>query len=362
MEKSTIDTLMVQKPQKTPIFFFCELCDFSCSNKNHFNRHLLTRKHLKKKSTKSTNIGPFKCKNCSKIYKQSQGLSRHKKMCKTKCNMNVTNVTKNVTNVTKSGMSKMKCPEAERSENLNAENKLLEKFNEFEKKLEEKDKRLEKKDEQIFSLINIIAKNGVGNTNANNNKSHNVNSLNTQNNNLTVNVYLNEHCKDAMNIKDFVEKVKVSLEDLQYTTDNGFAEGISNIFMKQLNDMKPTERPIHCTDAKRCKFYVKDENNDWKKDAENKKINKSISDITLKQIKMLKVWEGAHPYWNSNTILSMRRQEIICKIMGGRDMEDQSKNRKKIKQMIGETIKLKEAMAQITNAKNDVGKLLYLNK
>jgi hypothetical protein len=116
--------------------------------------------------------------------------------------------------------------------------------------------------------------------------------------------------------------------------------------MKQLNDMKPTERPIHCTDAKRCKFYVKDENNDWKKDAENKKIDKSISEITLKQIKMLKVWEGEHPSWNSNTILSMHRQEIICKIMGGRDMEDQAKNRKKIKQMIGETIKLKEAMAQ----------------
>jgi hypothetical protein len=161
-----------------------------------------------------------------------------------------------------------------------------------------------------------------------------------------VNVYLNEHCKDAMNIKDFVEKVKVSLEDLQYTTDNGFAQGISNIFMKQLNDMKPTERPIHCTDAKRCKFYVKDENNDWKKDAENKKINQSISDITLKQIKMLKVWEGDHPYWNSNTILSMHRQEIICKIMGGRDMEDQAKNRKKIKQLIGETIKLKDAMKE----------------
>ena len=118
--------------------------------------------------------------------------------------------------------------------------------------------------------------------------------------------------------------------------------------MKQLNDMKPTERPIHCTDAKRCKFYVKDENNDWKKDAENKKIDKSISDITLKQIKMLKVWEYAHSSWNSNTVLGMQRQEIICKIMGGRDMEDQAKNRKKIKQMIGETIKLKEAMAQVS--------------
>jgi hypothetical protein len=342
------------KVAKVAGLFNCEYCDYDTSKKHNLTKHKTTKKH-KLEVAKSSTINQFKCENCGKKYKRSQGLSKHKKKCETECIHDVSKVSKNVSNVSKSGMSKMKCPEAEMSENLSTENELLQKFNKLEK-------TIEKKDEQIFSLINIISKNGIGNTNSNNNnKSHNVNSLNTQNNNLTVNVYLNEHCKDAMNIKDFVEKVKVSLDDLQYTTDNGFAEGISNIFMKQLNDMKPTERPIHCTDAKRCKFYVKDENNDWKKDAENKKIDKSISDITFKQIKMLKVWEGANPSWNSNTILSMHRQEIICKIMGGRDMEDQAKNRKKIKQLIGETIKLKEAMAQITNVKNDVGELLYLD-
>ena len=378
--------------------YFCDICDFKCRAKFNYNRHLLTPKHIMKTSKKEKNACVFKCVNCGKGYKQSQGLSRHKKKCKNECNINVTNVTKNVTNVTKFEMSKMKCPESERSENsdnenlnnensdnenLNNENsdnenlsnensdnenlsnenlsnenlsnenmviKLVEKFDKVQKKFQEtvekKDQIIETQTCKLYQLMDFITKNGMSNINTNNNKSHNVNSLNTQNNNLTVNVYLNEHCKDAMNIKDFVEKVKVSLDDLQYTTDNGFAEGISNIFMKQLNDMKPTERPIHCADAKRCKFYVKDENNDWKKDAENKKIDKSISEITLKQIKMLKVWEGEHPSWNSNTILSMHRQEIICKIMGGRDMGDQAKNRKKIKQMIGETIKLKEAMAQ----------------
>ena len=337
----------------------CDSCDFVCSYKCDYFRHITTRKHINKKNEKNEKIDKFKqfiCEKCYKIYKHSQGLSKHKKKCKTKCIHNVSNVSKNVSDVSKNELSKMKCPEVELSENMDDEKKALYRI------IEKRDKiinnmslvlqtRLEKKDEQIFTLMNMITKNGTGITNTN--KSHNVNSNNTQNNNLTVNVYLNEHCKDAMNIKDFVEKVKVSLEDLQYTTDNGFAEGISNIFMKQLNDMKPTERPIHCTDAKRCKFYVKDENNDWKKDAENKKINKSISDITLKQIKMLKVWEGAHPYWNSNTVLGMHRQEIICQIMGGRDMEAQNKNRKKIKQMIGATIKLKEAMAEITKTKNN---------
>ena len=328
--KSEVDTKRVKE-------YFCVMCDFKCRTSFNYNRHLSTPKHLKKKSEKENNTHSFKCGNCGKGYKQSQGLSRHKKKCKNKCNIDVTDVTENVTNVTKSEMSKMKCPEVERNENMDDEKKALYRI------IEKKDKIVDTLLQQNQTLIKHISKNGGGN-NTNTNKSHNVNSLNTQNNNLTVNVYLNEHCKDAMNIKDFVEKVKVSLDDLQYTTDNGFAEGISNIFMKQLNDMKPTERPIHCTDAKRCKFYVKDENNDWKKDAENKKINQSISDITLKQIKMLKVWEVTHPSWSSNTILSMHRQEIICKIMGGRDMEAQNKNRKKIKQMIGETIKLKDAM------------------
>jgi hypothetical protein len=292
----------------------------------------------------------FKCENCGKGYKRSQGLSKHKKKCKIKCIHDVSNVSKNVSNVSKSEMSKMKCPESEMSENMDDEKKALYKI--IDENAEEikilKNTMIFALQDQVKTLTNVITKNGIGNTNANNNnKSHNVNSLNTQNNNLTVNVYLNEHCKDAMNITDFVEKVKVTLDDLQYTNANGFAEGISNIFMKQLNDMKPTERPIHCADVKRCKFYIKDENNDWKKDTENKKINQSISDITIKQIRMLKVWEKEHPYWNSNTTVGLKRQELICQIMGGRDMEAQNKNRKKIKQLIGGTIKLKDAMKAV---------------
>ena len=312
--------------------FYCEYCDYNTSKKHNLTKHEMTKKH-KLEVAKSSKITIFKCENCDKTYKHRRGLWSHKKKGKcvsSKCPQSPQNCPQSPQSET----PKMKCPESEMSENLSIAQSLL-------KIIEEKDKIIEDKNgiiEQQMDWAKLhINSHGI-------NKSNNVNSLNTQNNNLTVNVYLNEHCKDAMNIKDFVEKVKVSLDDLQYTTDNGFAEGISNIFMKQLNDMKPTERPIHCTDAKRCKFYVKDENNDWKKDAENKKIDKSISDITFKQIKMLKVWEGANPSWNSNTILSMRRQEIICKIMGGRDMEDQAKNRKKIKQLIGETIKLQDAM------------------
>jgi hypothetical protein len=323
------------KVAKVGGYFCCEICDYKTSKKYNLTKHKTTKKH-KTEVAKSSNINPFKCEKCEKVYKHKRGLWSHNR--KGKCaSSKYPQCPQNVLICPQIEMSKMKCPEIEMSKKLA-------------KRKEHENKELVKiigtLVKQNQTLMNQLTKN-VSNNSNNTNKSHNVNSLNTQNNNLTVNVYLNEHCKDAMNIKDFVEKVKISLDDLQYTTDNGFAEGISNIFMKQLNDMKPTERPIHCADAKRCKFYVKDENNDWKKDTENKKINQSISDITVKQIRMLKVWESTHPYWNSNTVVGLKRQEIICQIMGGRDMDAQNKNRKKIKQMIGETIKLKDAMAQV---------------
>ena len=82
---------------------------------------------------------------------------------------------------------------------------------------------------------------------------------NNNNNTISINVFLNEQCKDAMNLTDFIENLQISLEDLNYSKDNGFVEGVSHIFAKQLQDLKPTERPIHCSDRKRLQFYVKDE-------------------------------------------------------------------------------------------------------
>ena len=102
-----------------------------------------------------------------------------------------------------------------------------------------------------------------------------INYQNCNNKKMTINVFLNEQCKDAMNLTDFVENVRVSLQDLNYTKKNGYIDGISNIFVKHLQDMKPTERPIHCSDKKRMQFYVKDANV-WEKDKSHEKIDKSI--------------------------------------------------------------------------------------
>ena len=102
------------------------------------------------------------------------------------------------------------------------------------------------------------------------------------NNKMTINLFLNEECKNAMNLKDFVNNLKISIEDLKYSSTNGFVDGVTNIFTKQLKDMDPTERPIHCSDKKRLQFYVKD-NNKWKKDEDGKKMDETITTIKLKQ-------------------------------------------------------------------------------
>ena len=131
--------------------YICKLCDVGCRYKCDYTRHLLTRGHIAKTNENNEKPRPFSCENCGKKYKHSQGLSKHKKKCKTECNIDVTDVTKNVTNVTENEMSKMKCPEAEMSKNLSTENIVIKLEEIFEKIIEEKD-------DQILTLMKLLAK------------------------------------------------------------------------------------------------------------------------------------------------------------------------------------------------------------
>ena len=101
---------------------------------------------------------------------------------------------------------------------------------------------------------------------------------NNNNNNVSINIFLNKKCTEAMNLTDFVNNIKISLEDLEYTNEHGYVKGISNIFKRNLTDLKATERPIHCSDKKRLQFYVKDEDK-WEKDITHEKMNKGIENI-----------------------------------------------------------------------------------
>ena len=160
---------------------------------------------------------------------------------------------------------------------------------------------------------------------------------------MTINVFLNQECKNAMNLQDFVQNVKISLEDLNYTKEHGYIKGISNIFTKYLQDLDPKERPIHCSDKKRLQFYVK-EKDKWDKDKANAKIDKTIEDITVKQIKRIKEWEKQHPNYLHNDKLLQEWHRMIQQITGSGDEAIRERSKEQIKKSIGNTIEIKDAM------------------
>jgi hypothetical protein len=283
--------------------FTCKFCGYSCRDNYNMQRHYASTKHQmvtngNKNEGKTRDFKPtFNC-FCGKSYKFRSGLSRHQKICSQK-NV-VLPVDKN-------------------------ESQILELCKTMKQLMEDNRKKTELMGKMLDQNSLLIPK--VGN---NNNK-------------ISINVFLNEKCKGAMNLHEFVDKVKVTLEDLNYTKDNGYVKGISNIFVKHLTDMEPTERPIHCSDKKRLQFYIKDKDT-WKKDSEHKKINKSIQDVTMKQIKQLKLWEQQHPDYLTDDNLLCEWHQMIHKIMGGSNEEEREKNAENIKKGISSSVDMKNAM------------------
>jgi len=166
---------------------------------------------------------------------------------------------------------------------------------------------------------------------------------NNNNNKISINIFLNEKCKDAMNLTDFVNNIKISLEDLQYTNQHGYVKGISNIFQKNLTDLKATERPIHCSDTKRLQFYVKEEDK-WEKDISHHKINEGINKVGKKQILQIKEWEKDHPDFLDHEEQYMEWNKMIASIMGGGTEMVRERNIENIKKHISEKVTVKDAL------------------
>lgn len=309
---------MKKKPQKKPQKFYCESCDFTSSNKKDFGRHLTTAKHNmnNKDNARITKKPLHYCITCEKTYKYASGLSKHKKKC-------ISFVEAEVNNPLISNINP-----AHEDSSVDLENESLkEEVVELKKMMTQILNNQTHQTSKFDTLKDIIPK--IGDT--------------YNNNRMSINIYLNEKCKDAMNLTDFMENVKVSLEDLLYTKNHGFAKGISNIFVKQLQDMEPTQRPIHCSDKKRLQFYVKDADK-WEKDKSHKKINKTIDDITFKQLKNVKVWEKQHPnYLNDDTLL-MEWQTMIKNVTGGDKDNIGGKEKSSIKRDLGISVEIKEGL------------------
>jgi len=330
--------------------FYCKKCDYSTSKKSSWNKHIKTKKHCKKVALKPENDIPFipklkkklpitkkfKCNYCDKSYSHRPALYRHRKKCNKYIEQQLFDG-QQLFDVQQKEYQKNEEEEKEKkSEEVNNLKSEISELKSIMKDmiLSQKDMMLSQKerDKAIVKLAEtkaITASQTVYN--------------NCNNRNMTINVFLNEQCKDALNLTDWVQNIKVTLEDLEYTKDNGFVDGVTNIITKQLRDLKPTERPIHCSDKKRLQFYVKD-NDEWTKDTNNKKLDETLRDVKLKLPKSLTEWEKMNPTYKNDPQLMDEWMNIMAGISEG-DTGNILKEKMALKRKIATYIELKEAMA-----------------
>jgi hypothetical protein len=285
-----------KKTPKNAENFVCNLCDFRCSKQSEWRRHCLTLKH--KKETKGLqnddnlapkSATPFMCL-CGKKYKHRQGLWKHNKICNTTQDNNANN------------------------DDAVQELKVFMKY-------------LMEENSEMKSMMMEVIKNGTYH-NSNNN-----NNTNSHNKSFNLQFFLNETCKDAMNIMDFVESIQVQLSDLESVGEKGYVEGISDIIIKNLKNLDVTQRPVHCTDKKRETLYVKDDNK-WEKDDENIKMHKMIKKVQDKNFRIIKKFKEKYPdYYKSSSKHSDAYNNIIIESMGGRGNNDHEKEDRIIKKV-----------------------------
>ena len=287
--------------------YFCKKCCYETEIKCNFNKHLKTKKHI-------NNNSKFICE-CGKEYKYNTGLSKHRKKC-----------------VLKNKLEEMKneilC--------LKDKNRVME--NNTYKILEVIKQSSENNNNLIHEVKKLKEKNPQS-INQNIQNIENQNITNTQN--ISINVFLNEHCKNAMNLTDFVEKLQITFEDLLYTGETNYVEGISRILIKNLNKLSKVDRPIHCSDVKRKVLYIKNEEG-WEKDNEHEKINKCIKDVEFKQIQKIPEWtkeENIDIYKNNEE--GMKYQKVVFNSMGGINSGKREKNKKSVIKKLSEKTNFK---------------------
>ena len=243
----------------------CTLCDFKCYKKGDYKRHILTDKHKNLNNTNENTSKYIGSNNheciCGKTYKHQSTLCAHKKKC------NIVNEQLEISTL-----------------DMNLIMNLLKQNDEFKSLMVEQNNKMM---ETFQETMQEVCKNGINN--------NSVTQVNSHNKTFNLNVFLNEQCKDAMNIMDFVDSIKLDLNDLESVGKLGYINGISNIIIKNLKALDVHMRPVHCTDLKRETMYVKSQNTWEKEDEENKNIRRAIKHIAFKNIKNLDLFQELHP-------------------------------------------------------------------
>jgi hypothetical protein len=297
----------IKKSPKIPKKFECSFCDYLTSNRKDFSKHNLSLKHQnntignKMEIKNPQKVPTHYCCMCDKHFITYSGLWKHKKKCSdNQNNKNQPGEMPNVQTLTNMVLDVVKQNNELAQQNNNLTNK----------------------------LFDIYKNNTLSCTN-----------INSHNKTFNLNVFLNEQCKDAMNIMDFVDSLKIQLSDLENVGKVGFVDGISNIIIKNLKAIDVFKRPVHCSDSKRETIYVKDDNKWEKEDEQNKKLRKAIKHIAHKNSNMLLLFKSKYPdciYSDSNK--SDQYNKLIIESMGGQGINDIEKENKIIKNIAKETI------------------------
>jgi Txe/YoeB family toxin of Txe-Axe toxin-antitoxin module len=294
------DKIQPKFSQNSASKFYCKYCDYGTYKKCNYDTHIASAKH--QRITKDYEMGhnsatnqPQICKTmsskgetfvcyCGKEYHHRQGLWKHKKTCTHNSDEN--NIISN--EPTDKDLIMM----------------------------------LIKDNSEFKNMMMEVLKNGTHNTNT---------TTNSHNKAFNLQFFLNETCKDAMNIMDFVESIQLQLSDLEKMGEIGYVEGISNIIVKNLNALDVTQRPVHCTDKKRETIYIKDEDK-WEKDEEKNKIRKVIKKIATKNARLIQKFKEKHPDYNQyHSKYSTQYHKLIIESLGGSGENDLEKEDKIIR-------------------------------
>ena len=270
--------MIVNLSQKIPKFYECEICDYTTCSKKDFGKHNSTLKHTKLCNGSNDSVQNPKNPNkiykqytclCGNTYKYDSGYYRHKKNCSYEPALTYQNSSQSVPLPIDDNMQTSLILE------------LVKQNQEFKQLLIEQNK----------TIIEVAKNNQINN----NNTINNTNNINNNNKTFNLNFFLNETCKDAMNMKDFIKSLELSLPELEKMGEIGFAEGMSRVFVNRLNSLDVTKRPIHCSDVKREIIHIKDDNK-WERDNANlDRLRKIIKQLTHKNILKVDDWKKANP-------------------------------------------------------------------
>jgi len=282
----------------------CNCCDYNTVSLKDFNKHILTPKHknrtnLEQKSSQIPNA--YVCKTCNKIYKARNSLWYHEK----------------------------KCAPQKDNETIDKDSLIMMLIKQNAELIKEQSDMKNMVIEQNTMVLEIL-KNGTNNTT--------ITQTNSHNKAFNLNFFLNETCKNAMNITDFIDSIKLQLPDLIDIGEKGYVEGISDIIVKSLKNLDETERPVHCVDKKREICYIKDANK-WEKDENNNKIKHIVKKVSYKNERLLPLFKQEYPDYNdSESSRSDQYSKIVIEAMGGADGDTSEKEDKIVRNITKATV------------------------